>query len=185
MERRCTELGLEPAAILLTHGHLDHGGDAHLLGERYQIPTFCHAADQPMLIEPALGLGEAFAGALQMWQIGTLPEPRDLQDYPEAFETAGLRVTVQHAPGHTEGSVLLELRDDQEHVILTGDVLFKGSIGRTDLPGGSMDQMRRTLTWMVRETPRDPALLPGHGPGTTMAAEVATNPYLSADFLKG
>lgn len=182
---RCEEESLQPVAVLLTHGHLDHGGDAHVVAARFDIPVYCHVADQEMLGEPAKGLGQAFAGALGQWGITTLPVPDRLLDHPEQHELAGLTITTIPAPGHTPGSVLLEVGDADERVLFSGDVLFAGAIGRTDLPGGSMAEMTSSLRLMATRTDHALPVLPGHGPATTLAAELQTNPYLTSTFLEG
>lgn len=181
----CTMAGFEPEAILLTHGHLDHGGDAHVLAKHYDIPVFCHEADQPMLEEPALGLGEAFRGALGQWGITTLPLPADLRGYDETFNLAGMSISIHHAPGHSVGSILLSVTDEFDTAMFTGDVVFRGAIGRTDLPGGSMATMRQTLATMRRELPADLAIYPGHGPDSVWEEELRSNPYLTYTFLEG
>lgn len=185
VERALARLELEPVAVLLTHGHLDHAADAHLLGGRFRIPTLCHPADHAMVTQPSLGLGPAFADALAAWGIDEVPQPPGLRGFEPTEQIAGLQVTCTHSPGHTPGSVVLRVEDQGEAVVLTGDVVFAGSIGRTDLPGGSMAEMLQSLRRIVDEVPEDLALLPGHGRSTTLAAELHSNPYLSRDFLEG
>ena len=104
----------------------------------------------------------------------------------QTLDLAGLTLEVSHAPGHTEGSVLYGLAgvptgmpDEVDRTVLTGDVLFAGSIGRTDLPGGDHAAMLRSLRDVILPLPDSSLVLPGHGPGTTMALERATNPYLA------
>ena len=104
----------------------------------------------------------------------------------QVLELAGLSVSVSHAPGHTEGSVIFGLgdlpaaipADDLDRTVLSGDVLFAGSIGRTDLPGGDPAAMQRSLRDRVLPLPDSTLVLPGHGPATTMARERTTNPFL-------
>jgi len=103
----------------------------------------------------------------------------------EVFQVpCGLEIRPHIAPGHTPGSTLLEVGDDTGKVLLTGDVIFRGTIGRTDLPGGDLEQMRITLRRIVETFPDETVLLPGHGEPTTAGAEKLQNPYLQADFLK-
>lgn len=173
------ETGLTPVAVLLTHGHVDHAGDAHLVAAEYDVPVHCHSADHPMLTEPALGLGSAFTALLRQWGVDVLPAPSQLHEHPEAQSVAGLTIRAVHLPGHTPGSVVLGVSDAAEEVWFTGDVLFAGSIGRTDLPGGSMAQMTESLGRLASTVPAGATVLPGHGPSTTMAGELATNPYLA------
>lgn len=177
--------GLVPAGVLVTHGHLDHVGDAHLIAARFGIPVHCALPDQPMLEVPSRGLGPQSLPLLEQLMGGDrLPLPRTVRGLSEPFEMAGLSITPFAAPGHTQGSTLLEISDGTESVVLTGDVLFAGTIGRTDLPGGSMQAMRATLRAILDRFGDDVPLVPGHGPATTLAAEKATNPYLQPDFLR-
>ena len=181
---------LRPAAVLLTHGHLDHvysvtpvcGGDtaAYIHGQdRYRL------RDPLATVQPALlAMVEQQFGARATWR-----EPERVVEVGDrqALELAGLTVEVVHAPGHTEGSVLfrvpsvpdgIDTRVSVSSTVLTGDVLFAGSVGRTDLPGGSQPAMQRTLRDVVLPLPDDTLVLPGHGPATTVERERAGNPYL-------
>ncbi|MEZ5085461.1 MAG: MBL fold metallo-hydrolase [Tessaracoccus sp.] len=172
-------LELKPVALLATHGHIDHVGDAHLLASEYDIPLYCAAADQPMLTTPSAGLGVQMMPLIhQFLGRDALPAVSDVRDYDGAMELAGLRIVPTPAPGHSAGSTLLHVSDGTEQLLFSGDVLFKGSIGRTDLPGGSMTQMRASLAAMVERFESDLSVLPGHGQATTMAAEIASNPFL-------
>lgn len=171
--------GWRPEAVVATHGHLDHVGDAHAVAARWGVPVYCAEADQPMLARPSLGLGESFVGIIEQFLgADALPLPDDLRPLTHTFEVAGLRVRPHPAPGHTKGSTLLEVSDATSTVVFTGDVLFAGTIGRTDLPGGSMSEMRETLGRIRDLFPTDVPLLPGHGPGTTLADEKVRNPFM-------
>ena len=110
-----------------------------------------------------------------------LTEPSEvlLLEDQQHLDLAGIRLVVKHAPGHTEGSVVFEL----DEVMFSGDVLFAGSIGRVDLPGGSMTQMKQSLRRLCGLIDAETGILPGHGQTTTMARELATNPYLSKEAL--
>lgn len=177
--------GLRPVLILATHGHIDHVGDAHLLAAAHDVPVHCAAPDHPMLARPALGLGRSAIPLLRQFLGGEeLPLPADLRDHSGPVSAAGLTITPHPAPGHTPGSTLLEVTDGPETVVLTGDVLFAGTIGRCDLPGGNMQQMRETLRAIRERFGDDVPLLPGHGEATTLRAEKARNPYLQPDFLR-
>lgn len=187
VERLLGECGRTPVAVLATHGHLDHVADAHTVADAYGIPVWIHPADRHLLSDPASGLS-ADAGAVVAALYGseTLPEPAQVREWADAdwYGFAGLRWTVLHAPGHTPGSVLLHASDGRDSLLLSGDVLFAGSIGRTDLPGGSMPEMAASLRDVVLTLPYDLAVLPGHGRTTSIGRECATNPYLQLSFLE-
>jgi glyoxylase-like metal-dependent hydrolase (beta-lactamase superfamily II) len=168
---------LFPAAVLLTHGHLDHTFSvAPVCGAR-GITAYVHPADREMLADPAKGLsadlGELFGGRL------SYTEPENVAELTDGatLSLAGVEVTVDHAPGHTGGSVLFRLPGD-EPICLSGDVLFAGSIGRTDLPGGSTETMMASLRDKILPLADDTVVLPGHGPATTVGRERAHNPFL-------
>lgn len=173
-----TEYDVEPAAVLLTHGHLDHTWTAADLCDEFGIPAYIHAADRPMLADPGKGLGHALGaiiGAL------TFREPDKVIEFVdgEDVEIAGLRFSVDLAPGHTQGSVLLGIDIDGVPVCFSGDVLFAGSIGRTDLPGGNHEQLLESIRTKLLPLPDQTQVLPGHGPQTSIAQERATNPFLT------
>jgi glyoxylase-like metal-dependent hydrolase (beta-lactamase superfamily II) len=174
---------LRPVAVLLTHGHLDHTFSVTPVCGARGIAAYVHPADEELLADPLKGLSaqaaQLYGGRLE-WT-----EPDDVRrlDPAEPLRLAGLEITVAHAPGHTRGSVVFRLPYDGPaegipEVALTGDVLFAGSIGRTDLPGGSMAEMRRSLAETILPLRDEVAVLPGHGPQTTIGRERATNPYL-------
>jgi hydroxyacylglutathione hydrolase len=169
---------LHPAAVLLTHGHLDHTFSvAPVCGAR-GITAYIHPDDRELLADPAkalsMDLKQLFGGRL------TFTEPDDVAPLNDGMTltVAGLEVSVDHAPGHTGGSVLLRMPGDDAPLCFSGDVLFAGSIGRTDLPGGSMDQMVTSLREKVLTLDDATVVLPGHGPSTTIGRERVTNPYL-------
>ena len=173
---------LQPAAVLLTHGHLDHTFSvAPVCGAR-GITAYVHPADLEMLADPAKGLSAdltgLFGGRLEY------SAPEDVAELTDGavLSLVGLEVAVDHAPGHTGGSVLFRLPGasafDADEVCLSGDVLFAGSIGRTDLPGGSTPTMMTSLRDKILPLADDTVVLPGHGPATTIGRERASNPYL-------
>ncbi|WP_369069498.1 MBL fold metallo-hydrolase [Kineococcus terrestris] len=173
---------LRPAAVLLTHGHLDHVHSVTPVCGAHGVAATVHADDRHRLRDPLAGLGPQLRAALAA-SGGTGPwrEPDDVVEVTDRtrLEVAGLRVDVSHAPGHTEGSVLFSVaRPGDSDLLLAGDVLFAGSIGRTDLPGGDHRAMLRSL--LTRVLPLDDAtdVLPGHGPATTIGRERLTNPHL-------
>lgn len=180
---------LRPAAVLLTHGHLDHvysvtpvcGGDT---------AAYIHGDDRYRLEDPLAIMNPAMLAMMeqQFGRKATWKEPDRVVEVVDrqTLELAGLRIDVLHAPGHTEGSVMFAVPDipdgvtgaDVGSTVLSGDVLFAGSIGRTDLPGGDGAAMERSLRDVVLPLPDDTLVLPGHGPATTMDRERASNPYL-------
>lgn len=174
-----TEDRLQPAAVLLTHGHFDHCFSvAPVCGAR-GITAYVHPGDRQLLADPAqgisAGLAEMFGGRL------AYSEPEDVSELPAdggVISVAGIEFVVDHAPGHTRGSVLFRFTTASEVACLSGDVLFAGSIGRTDLPGGSMDEMVASLRDKILPLDDDVVVLPGHGPATTIGRERRTNPYL-------
>jgi len=190
------EHGLEPVAVLATHGHVDHTWDAAALCDEFDVPLLLHEADAYRIADPfgSLGLGAAdgsASGPLAQALRGMGIDPRDYcaPARVETFATrpgeardlglVGLGVRALHAPGHTEGSTfyLVELTDGP--ATLTGDVLFAGTIGRTDLPGGDAAVMTRTLRDVVPLIAADARVFPGHGPATSIAAERRSNPFLA------
>jgi glyoxylase-like metal-dependent hydrolase (beta-lactamase superfamily II) len=184
LEEVLAEYRLHPAAVLLTHGHLDHTFSvAPVCGAR-GITAYVHPADRAMLADPTIGLSTDLRGLLRGGPL-TYSAPEDVAELPDAgtITVAGLRLTVDHAPGHTEGSVLFRFDSDagqvdSDEICLSGDVLFAGSIGRTDLPGGSMDRMTESLRTKILVLDDTTLVLPGHGPATTIGRERVRNPYL-------
>lgn len=190
----CRENGLRPAAVLLTHGHLDHvyavtpvcGGDTAA-----SLPAYIHGDDRYRLENPLASMDAGLLAMLEQefGRRATWTEPSNVVDLVEGavLRLAGLEVAVAHAPGHTEGSVMFTLPDLPSQLgassglsatCVSGDVLFAGSIGRTDLAGGSGEAMTRSLRDVVLPMADDTLVLPGHGPSTTIGRERDTNPYL-------
>jgi len=168
------EEGLKPIAVLITHGHLDHTFSVIPLADGYGIPAYIHSEDRKALLHPESLLGKEFSSAISGM---TWSEPAQVQELRnnEKFEAVGLDITAIHAPGHTAGSLMFTVNDE---VLMSGDVLFAGSIGRTDQPTGSQEAMMRTLTSRVLPLGDHLRVLPGHGPDTTIEYERRTNPYL-------
>jgi hydroxyacylglutathione hydrolase len=171
---------LRPAAVLLTHGHLDHTFCVVPVCEAAGVPAYVHPADRGQLRDPWSGLG--LSPGTPLFGLTALPlaEPDDVRPLADAdlLELAGLRLGVRHAPGHTAGSVTFSLDTPQAPVLLSGDLLFAGSIGRVDLPGGSESAMLDSLARVVLPLDDETVVLPGHGPSTTIGRERATNPFL-------
>lgn len=176
---------VRPAAVLLTHGHLDHVYSVTPVCGSRGVPAYVHGEDRYRLADP-LSLLDPMVVAMLEQQFGTKASwtaPDDIKPLFDGAELplAGLTVRVDHAPGHTEGSVLFRLPGDgssSAETCLSGDVLFAGSIGRTDLPGGDYGAMLRSLAAKILPLPDDTVVLPGHGPATTIGAERSTNPFL-------
>ncbi|SEG90674.1 Glyoxylase, beta-lactamase superfamily II [Nonomuraea solani] len=166
---------LKPVAVLLTHGHLDHVWSvAPVCGAR-DVPAWIHPEDRHLLSDPAAGWSGTSAS---MFGGLTLSEPDDVRELSDGavLPLAGLELVVDHTPGHTRGSVSFRLPGDE--IMFSGDLLFAGSIGRSDLPGGDYATILRSLASKCLPLPDDTVVLPGHGPQTTIGRERATNPYL-------
>jgi hydroxyacylglutathione hydrolase len=171
---------LHPVAVLATHGHLDHiWSVAPVCGAR-DIPAYIHPADRALLTDPARGFslqaGQQLLGGL------TLTEPDEVLELTDGatLELAGLRLVVDHAPGHTPGSVTFRVPAAADPATLfSGDLLFAGSIGRSDLPGGDYQTILRSLATVCLPLPDETIVLAGHGPRTTIGAERASNPFLA------
>ena len=165
---------LKPIAVLLTHGHIDHMWSVAPVCGAKGIPAYIHRDDRELLADPAKGL--SLAVGQQLFGGITFTEPDDVRELADgsALSLAGLEFMVRHTPGHTPGSVTF----GSENGLFTGDLLFAGSIGRTDLPGGDHQAMLRSLARTLT-LPDDTLVLPGHGPQTTIGAERRTNPFLT------
>ena len=165
VEARIAALGLTPRAILLTHGHFDHGGDVDRLLARWPVPVYCHPADR----------------ALPSWLSHGVRFDQELTD-GQKLDFDGMAFTVLHTPGHTPGSVCFLWQEGG--ALFAGDTLFQGSCGRTDLPGGSWKQMAASLRRLAA-LPGDWTVCPGHGDPSTLAAEREGNPYLEMALREG
>ena len=184
IEEKVSDHNLKPVAVLITHGHLDHTFSVLPLTKQVPMRTFITGADRFLLTDPmgALdrgGVSEQFLKAFGMEKFKEPDEVVELEDFL-TFEVAGMQITSIFAPGHTKGSVIFTVDDQQ---LISGDVLFAGSIGRTDLPTGSANEMRKTLRDRILTLPDGLNVLPGHGGQTTIGTERVRNPYLQDDFL--
>jgi hydroxyacylglutathione hydrolase len=192
LEELLREHDLQPAAVILTHGHLDHMWSVTPVCGAHDIPAYIHPDDRYMLADPLRGVSPQLAA---MVGDATFTEPADVRELKDGglldFAGAlGFDLVVSHAPGHTRGSVAFRLpggaegpanssREDADpDVLFSGDLLFAGSIGRTDLPGGDPQAMLESLARVVLPLPDDTLVLSGHGPQTTIGRERASNPFL-------
>jgi hydroxyacylglutathione hydrolase len=179
LEALLAEHRLAPAAVVLSHGHLDHTFSVTPVCGARGITAYIHPDDRELLADPAkalsIDLDALFGGRLPYSEPDDVAPLRD----GEVVRLAGLEFTVDHAPGHTRGSVLLRVPDPGDGPLcFSGDVLFAGSIGRTDLPGGDHPAMLASLRDKVLPLADETIVLPGHGPATTIGKERASNPYL-------
>lgn len=170
---------LSPVAALLTHGHFDHVYSVAPICDGNDIPAWIHPDDREMLSDPLKGISaealQFFGGRLE------LREPSEVRELGDGtvLDLAGLHLTVDHTPGHTQGSVVFRSEiEDGNGVMFAGDTLFAGSIGRTDLPGGDMRMMTETLRTKVLTLADETIVLPGHGSSTTIGRERVSNPFL-------
>jgi glyoxylase-like metal-dependent hydrolase (beta-lactamase superfamily II) len=171
---------LRPAAVLLTHGHIDHIWSVAPVCDAKNIPAYIHPSDRALLTDPAKGL--PLAPGQQLFGGITFTEPDDVLELADGMtlQLAGVELVVDHAPGHTPGSVTFRLPAAAESgTIFTGDLLFAGSIGRTDLPGGDYETILASLARVCLPLPDETSVLSGHGPETTIGAERAHNPFLA------
>ena len=182
LDKMLAEHDLTPTAVLLTHGHFDHVWSAAEVADRRGIPVHLHPEDRNLLTEPAAGVEPTLAAQLSaLLGPGPHTEPTDLVEITggRSLVLAGMEIGVEHTPGHTPGSVVYTVTtEDGTPVMFAGDLVFAGSIGRTDFPGGEHEAMLSSLTDAVLGRSDRTQILLGHGPGTTVERERATNPYL-------
>jgi glyoxylase-like metal-dependent hydrolase (beta-lactamase superfamily II) len=167
---------LKPVAIIATHGHLDHTFSIQPIADGYAIPSYIHSQDRPFLSRPEDLHGPEFVSTLSGMNFVEPKQVRELRN-GDQIDLVGLKFKAIHAPGHTRGSLMFEVSDE---ILVSGDVLFAGSIGRTDLPTGSATDMEETLRKKVVPLSDHLRVLPGHGPETSMAVEKKNNPYLKS-----
>ena len=175
--------GVRCEAILLTHGHLDHVWSAPDLAEELDVPIFLHSDDRWLWDDPAAAFGNVPPGALKAqfgldWQ----PPNERLQSLSDGdmLRFAGMPIQTRHTPGHTPGSSVFLLTDtgDDDPLLLSGDLIFAGSVGRTDFPRGSFEQQNDSIRRVVLPLADETVILSGHGGETTVGVERRTNPFV-------
>ena len=165
---------LQPVAVLLSHGHVDHTWSVVPVSGAKGVPALMHPADRGMLLDPGVAIGAPPGTPI----LGRLDwsEPDDVRELKdgEILDLAGLKFRVDETPGHTPGSITFL----SEGEFFSGDLLFAGSIGRTDFPGGSFEQIQDSLQRVALALPDETVVRPGHGPDTTIGRERASNPFM-------
>ncbi len=174
IEALIAQHGLKPVAALITHGHLDHTFSVKPLADGYGISSYIHTEDRDLLLRPQAAHGVEFIKTLDAMNFEEPNEVKNLR-HGDEIDLLDMKITAIHAPGHTRGSTMFTINDE---LLITGDVLFAGSIERTDLPSGSHEAMQKTLKTRVLPLNDGLRVLPGHGPETTIKFERKNNPYL-------
>ncbi|MGB6339851.1 MAG: MBL fold metallo-hydrolase [Candidatus Aminicenantaceae bacterium] len=160
--------GLKPTILINTHGHVDHIGANRDIKDKFDIPLYLHAADKPMLESVLQSELSFFLGAKES------PPPDKYLEEGDEIKIGYVSLSVIHTPGHSPGSVCLM----GDGILFSGDTLFFGGVGRTDLPGGSWSEMESSIREKIFTLPADTVVLPGHGPTTTVDQETKFNPFI-------
>jgi glyoxylase-like metal-dependent hydrolase (beta-lactamase superfamily II) len=172
--QRVDKIGFQPRAILLTHGHGDHIAAVADVKARFNLPLVVGRGDEPLLVNPSKNVSELVGHPI------VAPEADQVVSDEQALELGTLSLKVLATPGHTPGGVCY--LDIPNNLVFTGDTLFWGSVGRTDLPGGSFPVLLRSIRSKLLKLPDAIRCYPGHGSETTIGAERVSNPFLASDF---
>jgi glyoxylase-like metal-dependent hydrolase (beta-lactamase superfamily II) len=168
------QTGLEIGSIILTHSHIDHVGAVVELAEEYSCPVLLHAEAEEMLQavqQQAVMMGVKF---------GKVPQIDRYIGSEETLEVGGVRLRSLYTPGHAPGHLAFHV--ESEGVVISGDAVFAGSVGRVDLPGGSMEVLMKSIRDEILTLPEETRLYPGHGPATTVGEERVNNPFLNGQM---
>ena len=182
LRRILDENRLTPAAVMLTYGHIDHIWSAQKVADTYGCPAYIHPEDRFMLTDPLKGFGRGLIGGFATSAFGALfREPRQVVELDrdgDKIDIGDTVVTIDHTPGHTRGSVVFRVGCDGSEIAFTGDTLFRQSVGRTDLPGGSGRDLLGSIVTKLMVLDDDTVVLPGHGAKSTIGFERRANPFL-------
>ncbi len=171
LEKYIAENELKPVMMVNTHGHFDHAMGNSWLATTYNIPSYIHAADEALLAQTA-AIAANFG-----YKVDNPPKPSFYLEDQQVLTFGRSELQVLHTPGHSKGCVCLY--SSENNFILTGDTLFQGCIGRTDLPGGDYDEIMDSLFKKILTLPDDTVVHPGHGPASTIGDEKLTNPFIT------
>lgn len=165
--------GLTPSALILTHAHADHIAGAFAVVNAFRkdgVPVWMHQAEERWMSDPVLNLSDSMGMPV------TAPDAQRFLNHGEVLELGGVHFEVRHTPGHSPGSISLYAAS--AGVVFAGDALFAGSIGRTDFPGSSHEQLLESIRRHLYTLPDQTTVWPGHGPSTTIGREKRSNPYV-------